>query len=121
MLREILAELSWEFRTAANCLQAREQLRRNRVTVVFCESKLGDGTWKDILAHIRDQGQPPLLIVTSRVADEYLWAEVLNLGGYDVLAKPFSQTEIRHALTTVSLWPAQSAPRTQTAGAAGAI
>jgi hypothetical protein len=29
---------------------------------------------------------PPVLIVTSRLADEYLWAEALNPGAYDVLA-----------------------------------
>jgi len=31
--------------------------------------------------------------VTSRLADERLWAEALNLGAYDVLAKPFDSTE----------------------------
>ena len=35
----------------------------------------------------------PSLIVTSRLADERLWAEALNLGAYDVLAKPFDSTE----------------------------
>ncbi len=29
------------------------------------------------------------LIVTDRLANEALWSEVLNLGGYDVVAKPF--------------------------------
>jgi Protein of unknown function (DUF2934) len=32
---------------------------------------------------------PPPLIVADCLADERLWAEVLNLGGYDLLAKPF--------------------------------
>ena len=36
---------------------------------------------------------PPLLIVTSRLADERLWAEALNLGAWDVLAKPFAAEE----------------------------
>ena len=36
----------------------------------------------------------PLLIVTARCADDQLWAEVLNLGGYDVLMKPFERTEV---------------------------
>jgi DNA-binding response OmpR family regulator len=41
---------------------------------------------------------PPDLIVASRLADEYLWAEVLNLGGYDVLAKPFNAEEVRRVV-----------------------
>jgi hypothetical protein len=40
----------------------------------------------------------PLLIVASRLADEYLWAEVLNLGGHDVLAKPFQGAEVQWVL-----------------------
>lgn len=41
---------------------------------------------------------PPLLIVISRLADEHLWAEALNLGAYDVLAKPLNHTEIVRVL-----------------------
>ena len=41
---------------------------------------------------------PPVLIVTSRLADEYLWAEALNLGAYDVLAKPFDASEVIRVL-----------------------
>lgn len=42
----------------------------------------------------------PLLIVTSRLADERLWAEVLNEGGWDVLAKPFDATEVVRVVET---------------------
>ena len=37
---------------------------------------------------------PPKLIVTSRLADAKLWGEVLNLGGFDVLEKPFIPAEV---------------------------
>jgi DNA-binding response OmpR family regulator len=37
---------------------------------------------------------PPALVVTSRIADDSLWAEALNLGAYDVLAKPFDGAEV---------------------------
>jgi DNA-binding response OmpR family regulator len=36
---------------------------------------------------------PPSFIVTSRLADERLWAEALNFGAFDVLAKPFDRAE----------------------------
>jgi FixJ family two-component response regulator len=34
------------------------------------------------------------LIVASRLADDHLWAEALNLGAWDVLAKPFDRREV---------------------------
>jgi len=36
----------------------------------------------------------PSLIVTSRLADDRLWVEALNLGAWDVLAKPFDRSEV---------------------------
>ena len=117
-LQRILSGLPWAISAAANCSQAVRELSREKISVIFCESLLDDGTWKSLLAHIRRLAHPPLLVVTSRVADEHLWAEVLNLGGYDVLAKPFSPEEVRHVCTTASLWLMQLAapPRTAAAG-----
>jgi DNA-binding response OmpR family regulator len=47
-----------------------------------------------MLDHLTLLPDPPLLIVTSRLADERLWAEALNLGAWDVLAKPFDADEV---------------------------
>jgi hypothetical protein len=38
------------------------------------------------------------LIVTAKLADDRLWAEVLNLGGFDVLAQPFYRGEVTRAV-----------------------
>jgi hypothetical protein len=37
--------------------------------------------------------------VGSRSADEFLWAEALNLGAYDVLARPFEPSEVMRTLS----------------------
>jgi DNA-binding response OmpR family regulator len=70
---------------------------------VICEHHLPDGTWLDILNHLDGSIEKPLLVVTSRFADEALWAEVLNLGGFDVIAKPFDPKGARHVLETACL------------------
>ena len=45
-------------------------------------------------AELNRKVAPPNLIVFSRLADERLWAEVLNLGGFDVLMTPFEPEEV---------------------------
>jgi len=52
------------------------------------------GTWREMLAEAAQLLPPPFLIVTCRLADERLWAEALNVGAYDVLAKPFDAAEV---------------------------
>lgn len=69
-------------------------LRERPIPIVFCECDMSPGTWREMLEHISLLRDPPLLIVTSRLADARLWAEALNLGAYDVLAKPFDATEV---------------------------
>jgi DNA-binding NtrC family response regulator len=67
--------------------------------VVLCDTDLTSGTWREMLEHISLLPDPPLLIVTSRLADDYLWAEALNLGAWDVLAKPFDAEEVMRTVS----------------------
>lgn len=98
-LAGILPGSEWTLHFARVLSEARTLLRRSHVDVVISDSRLSDGLcWKDLLGEIQAMGGPPPLIVADRLADEYLWAEVLNLGGYDLLAKPFDAREVRHAV-----------------------
>ncbi len=90
----ILGEQLGCVRQARGCEEALCILRQGTVTVVICERDLPDGDWKVLLDATRPLERAPLLIVCSRLADELLWAEVLNLGGWDVLALSFDAREV---------------------------
>jgi DNA-binding NtrC family response regulator len=62
--------------------------------ILLCDKTLPDGSWKDLLYMTQELSDPPNLIVTASQADDCLWAEVLNLGAYDVLQKPFRAQEV---------------------------
>lgn len=83
---------------AAGCRDALSAIRRFRPWVVVCDQNLADGDWRDLLRHLENEPRTPPLIVSSPLADERLWAEVLNLGGYDLLASPFAATEVRRVV-----------------------
>jgi DNA-binding NtrC family response regulator len=68
-------------------------LRDRQFEVVVCERDLSPDSWKDVLDQVTIVPDPPPLIVTSRLADERLWAEALNMGAFDVLATPFDRME----------------------------
>ncbi|MBZ5582554.1 MAG: response regulator [Acidobacteriia bacterium] len=93
-LRSIFQHSKWDLRVAENLQKARELLRRSLSGLVLSDSSLPDGDWQDVLAEVRRTPSEPPLVVCSRSADERLWAEVLNLGGYDVLATPFETQEV---------------------------
>ncbi|MBZ5578055.1 MAG: response regulator [Acidobacteriia bacterium] len=93
-LPQILNHPNWIWRRSRSYGQALQWLRRDPIAVVLCEREQQDGCWQDVLQAADRLKQPPRVIVCSRLADEPLWAEVLNLGGYDVLAKPFDAEEV---------------------------
>jgi CheY-like chemotaxis protein len=80
------------------CREALSFLHGHLVPVVICERDLPDGSWRDVLEPLAARGDPPAVIVTSRLADDHLWLEVLNAGGYDVWSKPLDRQEARRTL-----------------------
>jgi DNA-binding NtrC family response regulator len=103
-MREIMASLNCQLESASNWHTAELALQRDVFGVIIAERDLPDGDWRYVLSCLERYSYNPLLIVVSRLADERLWAEVLNRCGFDVLAKPLAHEEasrvIGHALNT---------------------
>lgn len=107
-LAKLLGHDQWRIHNALSLQSASAFLRAHAVPLVICEHDLLPGSWTQLLDEIRLLSIPPFLIVTSRVADDYLWAEALNLGAYDVLAKPLDRTEVTRILSLAWLhWQRQ--------------
>ena len=98
LLARMLDRPSLNLLGVRTCRAARSILLQNLVPVVISDRNLSDGCWKDVLCAGGSSERPPHLVVASQLADGSLWAEVLNLGGYDVLTKPFDATEVNRAL-----------------------
>jgi DNA-binding response OmpR family regulator len=93
-IQTIIGHSTWMMFQARDLASARALLRQHEIAVAICERDLLPGTWIDVLEHLNALPKAPSLIVTSRLADERLWAEALNLGAWDVLVKPFDRFEL---------------------------
>ena len=112
-LREILSQAKWKLHEASDCSEALAMLRDQNVPVLLCERDHADGNWEDLLTATARLPAPPKLIVFSRLADDSLWAMVLNLGGFDVLITPFEPEEVlRVTFAAWSRWEYDSVANT---------
>jgi len=100
MLREIFRRLDWRLFEAPDRRGAMRCLRSKPVHVVIAQTEVPDWNWKQMLQDLRRLALPPQLIVTSRHADNYLWAEALNVGVYDVLLQPFERDEVERVVAS---------------------
>ena len=90
-LNELLCGAGWKSEACDSLAAAMPLL--SAASVVMCDERLADGNWRDVLSQLETLPASPPLIVTSRLADDRLWAEVLNLGAYDLLMEPFQAEE----------------------------
>jgi DNA-binding response OmpR family regulator len=92
--------LDWRLLAARDCREAWTVLHREHVDVVVVEAQFPDGfTWRELLDEIQNMRGGQAVVVTSRLADEKLWVEALEQGGFDVLARPFDRGELVRAIT----------------------
>ena len=96
-LQSILDAPGWSIRWAKDLREA-EQLLRQSPSLVICDSELPDGSWQEVLRAAETLDMAPPVIVATKNADQRFWAEVLNLGGFDVLLKPFEISEVSQVL-----------------------
>jgi DNA-binding NtrC family response regulator len=80
---------------ARTLAQARVRFRNTDYDVVLTESSFPGGNWLDVLHLIRDAPRDVRVIVTDPQADARFWAEVLNLGAFDLITQPFDEYEVR--------------------------
>jgi CheY-like chemotaxis protein len=100
LVQEIFHSLGWRLFEAQERPRAMQFLEKHPVQVVITEAELPNWSWKKVLGDLRRRERPPQLIVTSRHADDYLWAEALNVGAYDVLAQPFEREEVARVVAS---------------------
>ncbi|MBZ5618887.1 MAG: hypothetical protein LAQ69_09220 [Acidobacteriia bacterium] len=95
----MFGQFPWRTDRVDNCLETILHVHCSLPRVIVCERDLPDGGWKDILEIAASLQSRPPVVVASRQADDYLWAEVLNLGGYDVLRKPLDKGEVSRSVS----------------------
>jgi|SRR6185312_11596877 len=93
-LSSIAMREGWDLALAADCPEALALLDMRRFPVVLCDRDLPDADWRGSLKALSAAGHPPCVILTSAVNDNYLWQEVVQNGGYDVVTKPLHDAEV---------------------------
>lgn len=81
--------------------EASRLMRTGQVAVVISKAVIDhDSSWRDILAKCRLHRHPPKLIVVTPMADEKLWLDVLEMGGFDLFDDGHLDRHFRSSVDT---------------------
>jgi len=109
LLADVCSRRQWNVLFADTCDQARSALDQLQAPVILCDRDLQGGEWRDVVQVLASSPHRACVILMSRVVDDYLWNEVAQRGGYDVLLKPLHEEDV---VRTVRLaWSYWSATR----------
>ncbi len=96
-----LALESQSFKTCRvwSCQGASQELRRSDPPqLVFTDTTLPDGTWRDVVALAAKAAAPVNVIVVARLVDVPLYIEVIESGAFDFVAPPFVPLDLAHVI-----------------------
>lgn len=103
-LQRELSRQSVKTRQVRTCTEAKQFIEReNKPDIIFSDASMPDGTWADILKMARKEQTSAEVVVVSRLPDTKLYMDVMDGGGFDFIAPPFSQTELAHVVQSATV------------------
>jgi DNA-binding NtrC family response regulator len=84
--------------SASTVFQALEFLATHPLVIIFCEERLPDGSYRDLLGSVPSSPQMNRLIVVQCAGEWEEYLEALRLGAAEVLRVPLQSTDIDIAL-----------------------
>ncbi|MCC6589715.1 MAG: response regulator transcription factor [Bryobacterales bacterium] len=77
-----------------------EETLRRQPNVVVCDRELEDCDWRSVLIRAKQTPDPPSFILIADREDPILWLELMENGGFDMLARPLSPDLLVRATAT---------------------
>jgi DNA-binding NtrC family response regulator len=103
-LQRELQRQSVQTRQVRTCTEAKQFIEREKKPdIIFSDASVPDGTWADVLKMARKEHMSAEVVVVSRLPDTKLYLDVMEGGGFDFIAPPFTQTELAHVVQTATV------------------
>jgi len=97
-LNAILCQEGYETICASRVSECQEALQTQNVSLVFCDRRLSDGSYRDVVAAMRASRQHIRVVVTSRLADWDENLDALHHGAFDLITSPCQPTNVLWAI-----------------------
>jgi len=117
LIQEVFRNAGWRLYEARSRKQALACLARFPLQVVIAAGDSPEYSWKRAWHDLARLPHPPQLVVMSHAADDSLWSEVLNWGGYDVLREPLEREEVARVIASAGRHYSGGGRRLQAAAA----
>ena len=115
-LQALLQDTKWSVARALTWAEVSSFCGRVASPVVLVDRHFQGSDWQFTLSSLLHTTANCCLILLSDVSDPYLWNELVQHGGFDVLARPFEPAAVHRTLTFAQRhfeagWPPLHSPQ----------
>jgi len=93
-LNSLLGQCGVQTVVSSSVRESRRILARGGVAMVFCEARLADGSFREVLRQAGSTSQRVPVVVASRLDDTNQYLEAMRLGAFDFIACPYRRSEV---------------------------
>jgi DNA-binding NtrC family response regulator len=97
-LKLLLSETPWELTGISHLEDADAALKGAAVPILLFDRDSSGATWQSTMKRFIKLRRGACVVLLSNVSDQYLWEEVIQHGGFDLLTRPFRKEQVLSTL-----------------------
>jgi DNA-binding response OmpR family regulator len=96
---ERLGELNnWALRFADSPREGFRMAAQSYFQLILCDRHQPGHPWREVMDRLAASSPRSCILLVSPMSDDYLWSDVLQQGGYDVLVRPLREKAVLHSI-----------------------
>ena len=101
LLEQLAKRRDWTLRFTHSPQEGFTLATQSHFEVVLCDRNQYGYPWREVIDRLASISPQSCILLVSPVKEDYLWRDVLQQGGYDVLARPLREPAVLHAIDAV--------------------
>lgn len=88
----------WELRFTSSPREGFNLAAHSHFDLILCDRSQYGYPWREVMERLAASSPRSCILLVSPVNDDYLWSDVLQQGGYDVLIRPLREKAVLHSI-----------------------
>ena len=96
LLERLGKQCNWELRFTNSPPEAFKWVSQHQYEIILCDRNQPGYPWREVMDRLAKSSPRSCILLISPVNDDYLWRDVLQWGGYNVLRRPLHPEAVLH-------------------------
>jgi DNA-binding NtrC family response regulator len=93
-LEWLAKEHNWEVRFAFSAREGFRMASQVHFQLILCDRHQPGHPWREVMEGLVEHAPQSCVLLVAPANDDYLWSDVLQRGGYDILVRPLREKAV---------------------------